>query len=71
MIGEDLQRRRLALKLTQEQLARRLGISERAVRYYESRRRNVPELVALAMRHLERYVPGHALEPLPLHHRKA
>ena len=49
MKGEELKAKRLDLGLTQTQLGERLGVTLRAVQYYESGGRPVPRPVAILM----------------------
>ena len=55
MDGETLKQRRLDLKMTQAELARRLGTSQQTVYKWESGERNVqhPPMMDLALRYLE------------------
>ncbi len=76
MDGEELRRRRTALKMSQAELGRRLGTSQQTVFKWESGERNVqhPPMMELALRWLamERIVGGQVdvwqaleMEPAP------
>jgi DNA-binding XRE family transcriptional regulator len=53
MNTDELRRRRKALGMTQEQLARVLGVSRQSVFMWESGRTAIPALLELALRCLE------------------
>ena len=49
MTGEELKAKRLDLGLTQTQLSERLGVTLRAVQYYEAGQRPISKTVALLL----------------------
>ena len=49
MTGEEFKARRLDLGLTQTQLGERLGVTLRAVQYYEAGQRPISKTVALLL----------------------
>jgi DNA-binding XRE family transcriptional regulator len=53
MDTDELRQRRKALGMTQEQLARVLGVSRQSVFMWESGRTAIPALLELALRYLE------------------
>ena len=53
MSPEEMRELRKRLQLRQQDLADRLGLSKRAIAYYELGQRPIPKVVALASRALE------------------
>lgn len=53
MTGQELRTRRLALGLTQAELANRLGVTVTTVTYWETGRRNMPRTAELLLERIE------------------
>lgn len=65
MLPADLRALRAALRLTQRQLADRLGVSVDAIRHWEHGRRPIPEPVRRLLVSLLNYVKLREIEEIP------
>lgn len=65
MDGEELRRRRAALELTQEDLARRLDVTRQSVYAWERGITRPPGMLDLALRYLELEADGRILATAP------
>lgn len=60
MTGEEFLERRRKLNLTQEQIAKALGVGKQAVKNWEANRRAIRQSTIISLEHLERARKGEA-----------